>query len=72
MSVDTTELLRILKNDPIQMLSRSYLNRQGISDEVIEEADRNGEVVVPSGDGPLASVFLTVDGEKALSKREAI
>ena len=70
MSIDTTPLLRMLTDEPGEMLSRTYLNSRGIADEVIEEADCDGDVIV-SCNGPLASVLLTVDGEKTLAERDA-
>ena len=70
-TIDTTPLLRMLKDSgQPEMLSRSHLNRHGIEDDVIVEADRRGEVIVSSGD-LLASVLLTLEGDQALALAEA-
>jgi hypothetical protein len=70
--IDTLPLLRLLKSDGgrEEMLSRSFLNKNGIDNAVIEEASRRGVIVVIGGDSTIASITLTLEGEEFLREND--
>jgi hypothetical protein len=75
--MDTLPLLRILASTSQEMLSRGEIIRRGITNEIIDEAERLGEVIISSSDfvkdgnkSSLASVILTLVGEETLDNAD--
>ncbi len=65
--IDTLPLLRLLRDEGGRsaMLSRSHLQDVDITSEIVEEAERRGEVTL-MGDGAHATVVLADAGRSAL------
>ncbi len=75
--IDTLPLLETLDSSSHQMLSRGELRRRGITDDMIDEAERLGQIILGSventKDGArssMVSIFLTDTGEDALNEVE--
>ena len=72
-TIDTLPLLRLLDSVSHQMLSRGEIKRNGISDNMIDEAERLDQIIVNSTDdtrngklSSFASVLLLDAGEAVL------